>query len=63
MMRGSLESGSRDSIRDVVIPACYGLPQGKLSKDQQAQIDKYEKLLEATAEARFKDTKLLTTQS
>ena len=61
MMRGSLDSGNRDSIRDVVIPACYGLPQNKLSKDQQAQIDKYEKFLEATTENRFKETKLLTT--
>ena len=26
MMRGSLDSGNRDSIRDVVIPTCYGLP-------------------------------------
>lgn len=61
MMRGSLDAGNRDSIRDVVIPPCYGLNTAKLQKDQLAMIDKYEKFLESTAETRFKETKLLNT--
>jgi len=62
MMRGSLDAASKQTVRDIVIPTCYGLqdvPGIKLTKDQVQEIELYKARLTDLAERRGKERRSL----
>jgi len=62
MMRGSIDASNKVSIRDVVIPPCYGLEGRagiKLTKEQEAVIEAYKTHLSEIEENRIKEQKRL----
>lgn len=65
MMRGAIDAANKTTIRDVIIPTCYGLQSIstiKLSGEQLAEIEAYTSRTKELADKRSKDKRFLEAQ-